>query len=302
VAWSIFSQPSGDELAKGWATDLLKAIQAPVTPGNLQFIYDWEVSEGGGGEYNPLNQGPVPGDPSLSTTGEQYGGGAANFATWAAGVQGAADYIEGTGGVGDAYHGILTALRANDPTAARAALIASPWAASHYGYGAAFSDEPLPGGEAVLPPYSPTSGAAASSSGIGGVVKDIVSGLALPVSWAEDLLNGPSDVAQAIVGLASPFVKVAESVDWLFHPNHWIRVFAGAAGGFLLLSSVQRLSRISEDQPAALPVGILTGGVGAVLLFVAFHNLPSSVGTFPEFVGYLSDEISGGTKDAVTAK
>jgi hypothetical protein len=44
----------------------------------------------------------------------------------------------------------------------------------------------------------------------------------------------------------------------------------------------------------ALPAGILMTGLGAILLFVAFHNVPSNVANFTGFLGYLSDEIKSG--------
>jgi hypothetical protein len=153
MAWSIFTQGGGKDVAVGWAEQLLRLIGAPVTTGNKQFIYDWELSEGGGGIYNPLNQGPVPGHPNLTTSGSQYGGGAANFASWAAGLQGAADYL-----AMPAFKPIRTELRANNPVGARAELIASPWAKSHYDGGTDFSNAPLPGGKAVLPAVGVGSG------------------------------------------------------------------------------------------------------------------------------------------------
>jgi hypothetical protein len=145
MAWSIFTQGGGDGAAATWADDLLSQASSAWgvnvdTPGNQQFVYDWEKSEGGGGVDNPLNQGPVPGQPQLTTTGSQYGGGAADFASVDAGLQGALDYLDMP-----AYSGIKTNLENNQPAAARAALIASPWAASHYGNGANFSTAPLPG-------------------------------------------------------------------------------------------------------------------------------------------------------------
>jgi hypothetical protein len=145
VAWSIFTDGGGNGAALTWAQDLLKRIGAPLTAGNEQFIYDWEVSEGGGGKYNPLNQGPVPGNPSLTTTGQQYGGGAADFKSWAAGLTGAADYL-----AMPAYQGVADALRSNQPETARQSLISSPWAASHYGYGSSFSGQPIPGKASAL--------------------------------------------------------------------------------------------------------------------------------------------------------
>lgn len=85
MAWSIFKEGGGKGTAQAWAQSLLQAIGAPVTPSNTQVIYDWEVSEGGGGKYNPLNQGPVPGHPELTTTGSQFGGGAADYKSYSAG-------------------------------------------------------------------------------------------------------------------------------------------------------------------------------------------------------------------------
>lgn len=153
MAWSIFDQGGGQGAAVTWADDLLGKLGAPRTPGNEQFVYDWEVSEGGGGAYNPLNQGPVPGHPELTTTGSQYGGGAADFAGWNAGLTGAVDYLNMPN-----YSQIKASLINNDPAGARSALIQSPWAASHYGDGSAFSDSPLPGKKSALPPDGGKSG------------------------------------------------------------------------------------------------------------------------------------------------
>jgi hypothetical protein len=159
MPWSIFGAGGGPGAAYTWAKDLLKRLGAPATAGNTQFVFDWETSEGGGGKFNPLNQGPVPGKPSLTTTGQQFGGGAADYASWAAGLTGAADYLSMP-----SYRGIADALRRNQPAEARSRLIASPWAASHYGYGAAFSDQPLPGKASALAP----AGGAAAGGGAGG--------------------------------------------------------------------------------------------------------------------------------------
>lgn len=145
MAWSIFQQGGGEGAAVTWAKQLLAADNAPDTPATEQFIYDWEKSEGGGGKYNPLNQGPVPGHPELTTTGEQYGGGAADFASYAAGIQGAVDYLNMPN-----YTAVQAALKQGNAAGARSALIASPWAESHYGYGSSFSNAALPGQASAL--------------------------------------------------------------------------------------------------------------------------------------------------------
>jgi hypothetical protein len=140
MAWSIFTQGGGNGAALTWAQELLQSIGAPVTPGNEQFVFDWEKSEGGGGIDNPLNQGPVPGDPSLTTSGSQYGGGAADYASIAAGIQGSDDYLNMP-----SFAPIKQDLINNDPNDAETALFNSPWASSHYGYGKSFNNSPIPG-------------------------------------------------------------------------------------------------------------------------------------------------------------
>ncbi len=157
MAWSVFdtAQGGGQPVAAGWAKAELQLASQQWgtnvdTPGNEQFLYDWQLAEGGGGKYNPLNQGPVPGHPELTTTGSQYGGGAADYASPQAGLQGALDYLDMP-----AYSAVKAGLIANNPTQARAALIASPWAESHYGGGAHFPSTPLPGQTAVLTDFAP---------------------------------------------------------------------------------------------------------------------------------------------------
>lgn len=162
MAWSIFSDGGGDQVAVGWAQQFLTALGAPVTPGNVQFVYDWEKSEGGGGKYNPLNTGPVAQHPEWTTTGEQFGGGAADYASWDAGIMGPVYYLQHYQQA--TYSKILQALQNNDPVGARAALIASPWAASHYGGGANFSNAPVPGGTPILPPTSVTNATLTAST------------------------------------------------------------------------------------------------------------------------------------------
>ena len=187
MPWSIFTQGGGKGAARTWARDLLQKIGAPLTAGNEQFVYDWEVSEGGGGKFNPLNQGPVPGKPSLTTTGQQYGGGAADYASWDAGLTGAADYL-----AMPAYAGVTSALLAGQPAQARAALIASPWAHSHYGGGSGFSNEALPGHASALAP-------AGGSSGGGGGGFDWN-----PLSWPGQLIGG------AASAVTSPITSTLE--------------------------------------------------------------------------------------------
>lgn len=171
MAWSIFKEGGGKGAAQTWAKDLLSGIGAPTSDANVQVVYDWEVSEGAGGAYNPLNQGPVPGHPELTTTGSQYGGGAADYASWQAGLQGAVDYLN----MGN-FQSIKKSLVAGDAASARAAIIASPWAGSHYGNGSAFATDPLPGQDTALPGITNAS----VSNPAGGLINGVLSGLGVP--------------------------------------------------------------------------------------------------------------------------
>lgn len=178
MAWSIFTQGGGKGAAVTWANDLLDAIGAPKSPGNVQVIYDWEVSEGAGGKYNPLNQGPTPGHPEYTTTGSQYGGGAADYASWNAGMQGAVAYLNMPN-----FKAIKTALVGGNSTAARNAIINSPWAASHYGHGSSFSNAAVPGEATALPGIDQASFANGTQAGdsIGSsFLNGLMKGLGLP--------------------------------------------------------------------------------------------------------------------------
>lgn len=212
MAWSIFTQGGGDQVAVGWAQQFLSLLNAPVTPGNVQFIYQWEKSEGGGGKYNPLNTGPVQQHPEWTSTGEQFGGGAADYVSWQAGQLGSAYYLEHYQQA--TYSKILNALRNNDPASARAALWASPWAASHYGYGANWSDATVPGGTAVLPPVD---GAVTTASDT--TVADKTCAVTLPVggcllskTQVRALLGVTVIGAAVVVGLVGALILVANGL------------------------------------------------------------------------------------------
>jgi len=124
--------PDGGSLGtpSGFASALLAADSLPRTSCNLSAVMAWERAEGGGfgnqAEFNPLNTNPGPGAgwPGYNADG-----------AWA--FPNAADgllYTVRTLNNGD-YGGILSALRAgNSAQAVCNAIMASPWAASHYGY------------------------------------------------------------------------------------------------------------------------------------------------------------------------
>ena len=108
--------------------------------------------------------------------------------------------------------------------------------------------------------------------------------------------------------IADGFGQVGEIIDWLVDPNKEIRLLCGGAGAVLVLSGLWMMSHagggvsgtiagqaVSADlpRPMSLPLGIFLTGLGSVLLFVAFHNLPGQVTDFPSLLGYLTSKAHG---------
>lgn len=116
-------------------------------------------------------------------------------------------------------------------------------------------------------------------------------------SWVTDFENAIkaldplASVPAAITGLALPFAKFAQGLDWFFTPSHWIRILAGVAGGGMVLSGVGVLALGGQEKPISLPLGIGLVGFGAVLLVVAFHNLDPSIKTVGELAADLQSKI-----------
>lgn len=233
MAWSIFTDGGGDGAALTWAENFLQALGAPLSQGNEQFVYDWEKSEGGGGAYNPLNQGPVPGHPELTTTGSQYGGGAADYANYAAGIQGAVDYLNMSN-----YAAVKADLLANNPSGAEQALIQSPWAASHYGYGSAFSNQPLPGQATSL---IGNAGNATNASASTGSVSN--------ANWFTNLfsLSGQQQDLQNLFGSGGSKTPLSTDLQKLFVRGGLILL-----GGIILIMGLLRLTGSDKGVTAVI--------------------------------------------------
>jgi hypothetical protein len=98
------------------------------------------------------------------------------------------------------------------------------------------------------------------------------------------------------------FSTAGQVVDWLVQPSHWVRIISGAlglgavGGGIFLMSHAGgEVAKGTTMVPraASLPLGILLTGTGGVLLFVAFHNLPSSVTDLPTLIAWLAAGVYG---------
>jgi hypothetical protein len=302
MAWSIFSDGGGDGAAVTWAKQFLEALGAPLSQSNITFVYQWEQSEGGGGEYNPLNQGVVPGNSSLTNSGNQYGGGAANYVSWEAGITGAVDYLHMSN-----YAGVYAALKAGNGQQAQQALFASPWAASHYGYGSAWSSATPPNaGTALsglsgsvneaLQPYSPTTNVTPTVS---------PQELAQEYGYAYSMLNAIPELKtlfnQAVAGQwdATRFQAALLSTKW--YQDHSAAQRAWIAEGYTDPSTqqAQLSAQAQEVQLAASKLGANITSTDAIHLAAAYladgWNADQLQKALTQYINFDANGALGGT-------
>ena len=135
-------QPSAPQgTREAWAVDLLARLgNAQPTPATVRMVVDWTIAEDAGPGAFARNN---PHNTTLCLPGRMTG---AINGDGACGVQGYATRADGLDATvltlaSPLYAEIVAALQANDPERAKQALWASPWAESHYGYGAAWPQE-----------------------------------------------------------------------------------------------------------------------------------------------------------------
>lgn len=132
------TQASAAPPTAGWrevfARDLLARLGNPApTDATVAFVVEWtiaeDVSDGAAARNNPLNTTQASAAETMTINED----GVRGYATERDGL----DATVQTLGYGY-YYRLVAALQANDPIDARQALWASPWASSHYGYGASW--------------------------------------------------------------------------------------------------------------------------------------------------------------------
>jgi cell wall-associated NlpC family hydrolase len=134
-AQTSYAAASGRER---WAVDFLARLgNVAPTPEIVTMVVEWTMAEdssdGALARNNPLNTtlclegamtGAINGDGACGVQG---------YATWEDGIEANARTLEQGN-----FETVRAAILANDAEGARQALWASPWAASHYGYGSAW--------------------------------------------------------------------------------------------------------------------------------------------------------------------
>lgn len=126
---------------------------------------------------------------------------------------------------------------------------------------------------------------------------NIVSGLATSIE----------DVAQAAAGISNVLTEALKLIAWWFVPSHIVRVFCFLIGAPLVGFGIWNLTRTGAPYSVdAGPLGSvpMAGGnlapalgiaevtVGAVFLFIAFHNLPSTVTDLPSLLTYVQGNVA----------
>ncbi len=121
------------------------------------------------------------------------------------------------------------------------------------------------------------------------------------------IITKPWDIATSVTRLATDFNSMVglfntflKDIEWLFVPSHWVRVFAFLFGFGALISGTWALMKTGSGQQGdiTLAIGILLVTAGGMLLFIAFHNLPTDVKDLGGLLGYVSRGIQAGAAPA----
>lgn len=124
--------PTNDREA--WAVAFLGALgNVRPTPETVAMVVEWTLAEDSGGGAFARNNSLNTTQPGFSENATINGDGVKGYADWQSGLDAAVHTV--TNGL---YGDVVAALQANDAEGAKRALWASPWAGSHYGYGASW--------------------------------------------------------------------------------------------------------------------------------------------------------------------
>ena len=110
----------------------------------------------------------------------------------------------------------------------------------------------------------------------------------------------PADIATSMTRLSkdfNSFVTLAnvmvKDFEWLFVPSHWIRVMSFFGGVAFAVPGVQALIKVGDGRSGdvTLALGILLLIIAGILLFIAFHNLPTDIRDLQGLLGYISSGL-----------
>lgn len=160
--------------------------------------------------------------------------------------------------------------------------------------------------EGSTPAGTPAQSAQLTSawSSIGSDILDPFQSIAKALGTA---ITSPADIASSVTSLAKDFNLLVglfntffRDIEWLFVPSHWVRIFAFLFGVGALIPGVWALLKTGSGQQGdiTMALGILLITIAGVLLFIAFHNLPSDITDLSGLLSYVSEGIQAGQAPA----
>jgi hypothetical protein len=113
-----------------------------------------------------------------------------------------------------------------------------------------------------------------------------------PLSVAGSLTSA----AKSLGDIVSFFNTLLNDIEWLFVPSHWVRIIAFLFGSGAVIAGTVALMRTGSGKQGdiVLAMGIGLVSFGGVMLFIAFHNLPTDVKNLGGLLEWVSKGVQGG--------
>src|SRR5215469_6964813 len=166
-------------------------------------------------------------------------------------------------------------------------------------------------GHGTRPSSSVPGGPGAQTTGINvpGIIQKIIDPFSIQIPFLEGAGQSVGDVGTAVAGLANVLATFEHWMAWLFVPSHWVRIICGVLGVPLVGVGILTMTKGAQPIPVnfaggavgtevsggsmAPALGIAEVTAGAILLFIAFHNLPDNVQTFPQLLSHIQAQVQG---------
>ena len=121
-----------------------------------------------------------------------------------------------------------------------------------------------------------------------------------PLSVAGSLTSAAKSLGD-LVGFSS---TILNDIEWLFVPSHWVRIIAFGFGTGAVATGTWAMMQTGKGQRGdiVLAMGIGLVSFGGVLLFIAFHNLPTDVKNLGGLLKWVAAGVQGGAQDVANAQ
>jgi hypothetical protein len=121
-----------------------------------------------------------------------------------------------------------------------------------------------------------------------------------PLSVAGSLTSAAKSLGD-VVSLASTLLN---DIEWLFVPSHWVRIIAFGFGTGAVATGTWAMMQTGKGNKGdiVLAMGIGLVSFGGVLLFIAFHNLPTDVKDLGGLLKWVAAGVQGGAQNVANAQ